>query len=325
MKKILDLNNLVIRFHGKENTTYAVNSISFDIRQGETLGIVGESGSGKTVTAKSVLRITDNAKIKDGSILFNGLDLLKTSEKEMRKIRGNNISMIFQDPQTSLNPVFTIGNQMIDIIVRHKDISRKKAREIASDWLALVGITNPSKRLNLYPHELSGGMRQRVIIAMALCLEPEIVIADEPTTALDVTIQSQILNLINDLKSKINSSILLITHDLGVIANTCDRVIVMYGGKIMESSNVNDLFDNPKHPYTLGLLNALPKSKNSLEKLIPIPGNPPDNTKKILGCPFYERCSEKMDICEKRFPKTLYLNEDHFLNCWLYVEEDSNE
>lgn len=294
MNSLLEVKNLKVKFLGSKNTTYAVNDVSFSIEEGETLGVVGESGSGKSVTVKSILRLLeDNAEIS-GSIIFNGQDYMKKDQKYMRKIRGSEISMIFQDPMTSLNPVFTIGTQMKRLIKRHrKGITRDEIENISIKYLELVGISDAKKRLKSYPHEFSGGMRQRVIIAMALCLQAKLIIADEPTTALDVTIQAQILNLINEINKNENRSVILITHDLGVVANSCDRVMVMYSGVIMEITTAKELFENPKHPYTKGLLESVPKNSN--QRLTPIQGNPPDMTIKIKGCPFYKRCKYKSE------------------------------
>lgn len=318
MNSLLEIKNLKIRFENKDLITYAVNDISFSIKLGESVGIVGESGSGKSVTSKSILKLLGkNAKIS-GSILFNGEELLDKNDNFMKTIRGSKISMIFQDPMTSLNPLFTIGTQMKRLIKRHlKDLNNTQIKEKSIEYLNLVGIPDAEKRLKNYPHEFSGGMKQRVMIAMALCLGPNLIIADEPTTALDVTIQAQILNLINNLNSKKERSLILITHDLGVVANTCDRVIVMYSGIIMEMATVKDLFNNPKHPYTIGLLNSLPKSECN-KRLTPISGNPPDMTKNINGCPFYERCKDRLEICNKCIPEIKQISNNHFSRCHLF-------
>ena len=318
MNSLLEIKNLKIRFENKDLITYAVNDISFIVKLGETLGIVGESGSGKSVTAKSILKLLGkNAKIS-GSILFNGEEILGKNDNFMKTIRGSKISMIFQDPMTSLNPLFTIETQMKRLIKRHlKGLSNAQIKEKSIEYLNLVGIPDAEKRLKNYPHEFSGGMKQRVMIAMALCLEPNLIIADEPTTALDVTIQAQILNLINNLNSKKDRSLILITHDLGVVANTCDRVIVMYSGMIMEMATVEELFNNPKHPYTIGLLNSLPKLECN-KRLTPISGNPPDMTKKITGCPFCERCKDRLEICNKCIPKIKKISNNHFSRCHLF-------
>lgn len=321
MENILNIKNLEVRFENKEKTTYAVNNISFNVLKGETLGIVGESGSGKSVTAKSILRLMGKDTIKSGEIYFNNENLLDKDEKEMRNIRGANISMIFQDPMTSLNPLFTIGTQMKRLIKRHrKKLTKEEIKEISVKYLDLVGIADAEKRLSSYPHEFSGGMHQRVMIALSLCLNPELIIADEPTTALDVTIQAQVLNLLNDLNKDNDRSVILITHDLGVVANTCDRVIVMYSGMIMEMGTVDELFTNPRHPYTKGLLKSLPK-KDSDERLTPIKGNPPDMTEKPVGCPFKDRCDYKKDICLSKLPKFTDYTKSHRARCHI-LEED---
>lgn len=318
MNPLLEIKNLKIIFENKNLATYAVNDISFIVKLGETVGVVGESGSGKSVTAKSILKLLGkNSKIS-GSILFNGEELLNKNDSFMKNIRGSKISMIFQDPMTSLNPLFTVETQMKRIIKRHcKGMNNAQIKEKSIEYLNLVGIFDAEKRLKNYPHEFSGGMKQRVMIAMALCLEPDLIIADEPTTALDVTIQAQILNLINNINSKADRSLILITHDLGVVANTCDRVIVMYSGMIMEIATVDELFNNPKHPYTIGLLNSLPKLDNN-DRLTPISGNPPDMTKKIIGCPFYERCKERLEICNKCIPEMKNISDNHFSRCHLF-------
>lgn len=320
MNSLLEVKNLKVKFLGSKNTTYAVNDVSFSIEEGETLGVVGESGSGKSVTVKSILRLLeDNAEIS-GSIIFNGQDYMKKDQKYMRKIRGSEISMIFQDPMTSLNPVFTIGTQMKRLIKRHrKGITRDEIENISIKYLELVGISDAKKRLKSYPHEFSGGMRQRVIIAMALCLQAKLIIADEPTTALDVTIQAQILNLINEINKNENRSVILITHDLGVVANSCDRVMVMYSGVIMEITTAKELFENPKHPYTKGLLESVPKNSN--QRLTPIQGNPPDMTIKIKGCPFYKRCKYKSEKCEKTLPNLINISKEHMVRCHLFQGE----
>lgn len=320
MNTILEVKDLEVLFTKGETRTYAVNGVSFDLKKGETLGIVGESGSGKSVTAKSILRLVDDETIKNGEILFKGEDLLKKDDKYMRTLRGSSISMIFQDPMTSLNPLFTIGTQMKRLIKRHrKDMTKKEVEDLSVKWLGAVGIANPKARLKSYPHEFSGGMRQRVMIAMALALDPELIIADEPTTALDATIQLQVLELLNSLNDKEDRALILITHDLGVVANSCDRVIVMYGGMVMETGKVDEIFNNPKHPYTKGLLNSLP-SKSSKERLTPIKGNPPDMTVKPRACPFSERCSCKRDICLEGIPEMRIFSDSHRARCVLEEE-----
>lgn len=320
MGKILDIKNLEVAFEGSQATTYAVNNVSFDLVRGETLGIVGESGSGKSVTAKSILRLIDDQSIKNGELYFKGEDLLKKDPASMREIRGARIAMIFQDPMTSLNPLFTIGTQMDRLIKRHRtDMKKNKRQALAIKWLDAVGIPDARARLKSYPHEFSGGMRQRVMIAMALCLDPELIIADEPTTALDVTIQAQVLDLLNDLSQERERSLILITHDLGVVANTCDRVVVMYSGMVMEEGTVEEIFTNPQHPYTKGLLRSLPK-KGGRERLTPIQGNPPDMTIKPDGCPFRDRCDQSQPICSQGLPAVKNFSASHRASCCLLEE-----
>lgn len=302
--KLVEIKNLNVKFPGKEYTTYAVNNVSFDIYENETLGIVGESGSGKSVTAKSALNLLKDKSKYSGEIIYDGVNMLKADEKTLRRIRGDEISMVFQDPMTSLNPLFTIEKQMYKLIKRHrKNLSAKEIRNISIKYLDLVGIPDAKNRIKSYPHEFSGGMKQRVMIAMSLCLEPKLIIADEPTTALDVTIQAQVLTLLNNINENSTQSTLLITHDLGVVANTCDRVVVLYGGMIMEEATTKELFTKGLHPYTKGLLASLPRIGEK-ERLVPIPGNPPVITEKPMGCPFYDRCSLRQDICKnKGLPK----------------------
>lgn len=304
----------------------AVRGNSFTVSKGEILGVVGESGSGKSVTALSVMGLIDHpGEIKEGEIIFNGENLVEKSNFEMSMLRGKHISMIFQDPMTSLNPVFTIKNLMTEVIRRHQKVSQKEAVEIAVEKLRMVGIPEPEKRINSYPHEFSGGMRQRAMIATALSCNPKLLIADEPTTALDVTIQAQILEIMRDLSNEIDTSIMIITHDLGVIAETCDNVIVMYGGLIMEKGSVNDIFYNPQHPYTKGLLQSIPKM-NEKEKgrLVPIPGSPPDLMHPPKGCPFSTRCPHAMEICLEKEVPTYQIKDDHVSACWL-LHEDAPE
>lgn len=318
MEKILETKDLNVMFENKDLKTYAVNGISFDVYENESLGIVGESGSGKSVTAKAIMNLLDkNAKIS-GKVTYKERDLLKLDDIELRKIRGDEISMIFQDPMTSLNPLFKIKTQMKRLIKIHrKNISNKEIEELSIKYLEMVGIADANTRINSYPHEFSGGMRQRVMIAMGLCLNPEIIIADEPTTALDVTIQAQVLNLLNNIKEDNSNTLILITHDLGVVANTCDRVLVMYGGRIMEIGSVLDIFNNPKHPYTTGLLNSLPVM-GSDKRLESIDGNPPVIHEKLIGCPFYDRCDKRIDICQKEDPQQTDINDGHKVYCHLY-------
>jgi oligopeptide transport system ATP-binding protein len=319
MNKLLEINNLHTSFNTHVGEVKSVRGISLDLNKGEAIGIVGESGSGKSITMMSTMRLlADNGKIKEGQIIFDGKELSKLSEKEMEKIRGNEIGMIFQDPMTSLNPVFTIGQQLIEPLIKHKKLSKSAAFEKAIEMLKLVGIPSPEKRMKQYPHEFSGGMRQRAMIAMSLVCAPKLLIADEPTTALDVTIQAQILELMKDLKSKIDMSIILITHDLGVVADVCNRIYVMYGGTIAESGSSKDIFYNPKHPYTWGLLRSIPNPKEDIkERLKPIEGTPPDLLKPPAGCPFAPRCDYTMKVCLTEKPEQFEINERHCSACWL--------
>lgn len=323
--KLLKVKNLSTSFFTHSGEVKAVRSVHFSLNKGEVIGIVGESGSGKSVTSMSIMGLIKNpGKIVDGEILFKGKDLINKSKKEMLSIRGNEIAMIFQDPMTSLNPLYTVGQQMIDVIRKNENSSKKKAREKAIEMLTLVGIPSPEKRIDGYPHEFSGGMRQRVMIAMALSCKPDLLIADEPTTALDVTIQAQILDLMKDLKEKTNTSIILITHDLGVVAEICSKIIVMYGGMIMEEGTVREIFYNPKHPYTEGLLKSVPRlDLDKRERLVPIQGstisllNPPE------GCPFAERCPYSLDICSKKCPPYFDIDRNHRAMCWLNEEKNN--
>ncbi|NLL61240.1 MAG: ABC transporter ATP-binding protein [Candidatus Atribacteria bacterium] len=319
-RDIIKVKNLKISFFTHLGEVQAVRGINFHIKNGEVLGIVGESGSGKSVTALSILKLLQYpGVIKNGEIVFGGEDLVKKSENEMnKKIRGNKISMIFQDPMTSLNPVFKIGDQITEAILIHNKISRKNARKKALEMLELVSIASPEIRVNNYPHELSGGMRQRVMIAMALSCQPDLLIADEPTTALDVTIQAQIILLLKELQRKTNVSILLITHDLGVVADICDRIIVMYSGLLMEEGSTRDIFYNPLHPYTKGLLKAVPTPEISKEnRLLTIPGKPPELLNPPTGCPFAKRCPYVMNICTRQLPPKFRESEHHYTMCWL--------
>lgn len=317
--KLLDVKNLRTTFYIDEGNVQAVRGTSFYVNKGESLGIVGESGSGKSVSMLSIVKLLpNNAKIEADSINFNGIELLDKDNKFMRYIRGKEIGMIFQDPMTSLNPLFTVGNQIIESLRIHNKLSKSDAKKRAIDLLNLVEIPSPEGRLNQYPHEFSGGMRQRAMIAIALACNPKLLIADEPTTALDVTIQAQILDLMRDLQTKLNTSIIMITHDLGVIANMCERIIVMYGGTIVEEGAKREIFYAPKHPYTLGLLKSIPKvSTDKKEKLIPIPGSPPDLIAPPLGCPFTARCNYAMKICDQYRPQNTMLSDTHGVSCWL--------
>lgn len=322
-EKLLNIKNLKTSFYTHVGEVQAVRGVSFDLAKGEALGIVGESGSGKSVTSMSIMKLIQfPGKIKEGEILFKGKDLVDAGKKEMMSIRGNEIAMIFQDPMTSLNPVYTVGNQIIEAIVRHQGLSKSEARVKAIEMLTLVGIPSPDKRIDNYPHEFSGGMRQRAMIAIALSCQPDLLIADEPTTALDVTIQAQILELMKDLKDKVNTSIILITHDLGVVADVCSRIIVMYGGLVMEEGTSRDIFYNPKHPYTMGLLKSVPRMDETEKKrLVPIEGSPPDLVKPPKGCPFAARCDYCMKICLEEMPPYFQIDEGHRSACWLLHED----
>ena len=298
-----------------------MNGVSFNLDEGEVLGIVGESGSGKSVTAYSIMRIlTDPGIIKSGQVLYKGRDIVQIPEKEMRKIRGSKISIIFQDPMTSLNPTYSIGNQLMEAITLHTDRSKKEARDRAVEMLELVGLNEPEKRLKQYPHELSGGMRQRVMIAMALACEPDILIADEPTTALDVTIQAQILELMQRLQKEMGMAIMMITHDLGVIADMCNTIIVMYGGSVCERGTADEIFYNPCHEYTKGLLHSIPSIVGKRERLIPISGTPIDQLNLPKGCAFAPRCDNAMKICMEAHPDEIWMNQEHSAACWMNVK-----
>ena len=320
MEKLLEIKNLNTYFFTDKGTAKAVRDLSVTVEKGKTLALVGESGCGKSVTSLSVMRLipAPPGKIVSGEIIFKGRDLLKLSEKEMQGIRGNSISMIFQEPMTSLNPVFKIGEQISEVYINHHKLGKKDALEKSVEILKLVGIPSPEKRVNDYPHQLSGGMRQRVMIAMALASpNPELLIADEPTTALDVTIQAQILDLMNNLQEKLGMSLLLITHDMGVVAEMADRVAVMYAGIMVEEAPVNEIFHNPHHPYTVGLLNSIPANKKykDADKLEAIPGTVPGLFDLGEGCPFCNRCERKKDICESTLPDMADFGGGHIARC----------
>ena len=322
---LIQIRNLRTYFHTEAGTAKAVDGVSFDIMPGEVVGLVGESGSGKSVTALSILRLIPDppGKIVDGAIIYKGNDLLKFSWEEMHKIRGNEISMIFQEPMTSLNPVFTIGMQLMEVVLQHEKISKKEAFDRSVEMLKLVGIPDPASRMNDYPHQYSGGMRQRVMIAMALACNPSLLIADEPTTALDVTIQAQILELMLKIKDeRKDAAILLITHNLAVVAETCHRVIVMYGGKIQEIAPVHELFKNPLHPYTQGLLASLPTVDGEKQKrLRTIPGNVPSIMDLPIGCKFVTRCPVKIDRCVATEPELIEVSPGHWARCFLVGDQ----
>ena len=323
MGKLLEVKNLETSFKTNVGEVHSVRGVSFHLDQGEALGIVGESGCGKSVTMMSIMRLIDsNGRIVNGEIVFDGKDISKIKDSEMNSIRGNDIGMIFQDPMTSLNPVFTIGDQLMEPLLKHKGMSKEQARKEAIEMLGLVGIPSPEKRMKQYPHEFSGGMRQRAMIAMSLICKPKLIIADEPTTALDVTIQAQILDLMKDLKNKLNTSIILITHDLGVVADLCSRINVMYGGIVVETGTTEDIFYRGKHPYTWGLLGSVPNPKETTkEKLKPIEGQPPDLLKPPVGCPFAARCDYAMKICIEKQPPQFEVGENHKCACWLCHED----
>ena len=323
---MLQVKNLCTSFNVDAGEVRAVNGISFNLDKGKVLGIVGESGSGKSVTAYSIMRIlVEPGKIVGGEILFNGEDIVKYSKKQMREFRGKRVSIIFQDPMTSLNPTFTIGNQLREAILLHTDRNRAEANARALEMLQLVGVNEPEKRLKQYPHELSGGMRQRVMIAMALACEPDILIADEPTTALDVTIQAQILELMKDLQKKMGMAIIMITHDLGVIAEMCDEIIVMYAGRVCERGTVDEIFYNPRHEYTKGLLRSIPTLNGGHDRLIPIAGSPVDLTNLPAGCAFASRCDHCMKICLTDQPEEVRVNDSHIASCWMNVKQVYDE
>ncbi len=323
-EKLLEIKDERLSFFTPAGEVKALNGVSFSMEEGEVLGIVGESGSGKSVTAYSVMGLTAYpGKLIGGTIYFNGHQIEKMSEKEMRKIRGNEVSIIFQDPMTSLNPVYTIGNQITEVICLHTGKSKKEAHDRAKELLELVGINEPTKRLKQYPHELSGGMRQRVMIAIALACEPKLLIADEPTTALDVTIQAQILELMQELRQKLGMSIIMITHDLGVVASMCERIAVMYAGHIVEYGTADEIFYEPKHEYTKGLINSIPKlSAQEIERLVPIEGQPVDLLNPPAGCPFAPRCANCMKICLREMPPKTELSDTHYSHCWLLQKEE---
>ena len=321
---LVNIQNERLSFFTPAGEVKALNDVSLHLKEGEVLGIVGESGSGKSVTAYSLMGLTAYpGRLIGGTLDFNGHRINDMTEKQMRKIRGNEVSIIFQDPMTSLNPVYTIGNQICEVILLHTNKNRAQAKERAKELLTLVGINEPEKRLKQYPHELSGGMRQRVMIAIALACEPKLLIADEPTTALDVTIQAQILELMMDLKEKLGMAIIMITHDLGVVASMCDRIAVMYAGKVVEYGSTDDIFYNPKHEYTRGLLRSIPKlNEKEHKKLVPIEGTPVDMLNPPKGCPFAPRCGSCMKICLREMPAYTDISDAHYSACWLLQKEE---
>ena len=320
---LLEVRDLHTSFFTPAGEVKAVNGVSFNLERGKVLGIVGESGSGKSVTAYSIMQIlASTGKIVSGSIKFNGTELVNSGESVMKTIRGNKVSIIFQDPMTSLNPTYTVGHQIMEAILLHTGRNKKQAFDRAVEMLKLVNVNEPLKRMKQYPYELSGGMRQRVMIAMALACEPDILIADEPTTALDVTIQAQILELMHSLQEELGMAIIMITHDLGVVAQMCDEVIVMYAGSICEQGTADEIFYNPKHEYTKGLIKSIPKlNAEKIERLIPIEGQPVDLLNPPAGCPFAPRCASCMKICLREMPPKTVLSDTHYSHCWLLQKE----
>ena len=316
---LLEIENLRTWFHTEDGIARAVDGVSFDVQRGEILGVVGESGCGKSVTSLSIMGLVpEPGRIEEGSrIAFEGRELTSLSEKEMRRIRGNDIAMIFQEPMTSLNPVHRVGAQITESLRLHRGLSRKEARSRAVELLELVGIPAPDRRVDEYPHQLSGGMRQRVMIAMALANEPDLLVADEPTTALDVTIQAQILELLLELRGRLDMGVMLITHDLGVVAEVCDRVVVMYAGQVVEEGPVEDIFSRPSHPYTQGLLAAVPRADQKGGRLAVIPGTVPPPTDWPRGCRFHDRCPYAWDLCVAEHPPLLRASERQYSRCWL--------
>lgn len=324
-KPLLEVKNLKTYFYTEDGAVHAVDGVDFYVNQGEVLGIVGESGCGKSVTSLSIMRlISSPGKIIEGEILFDGKDLVQTSEEEMMQVRGNRVSMIFQQPQSALNPVFKAGDQISEVLNIHQDLGKEAGIKRAVELLKLVGIPDPERRADAFPHELSGGMAQRVMIAMALACVPDLLIADEPTTALDVTIQAQILDLMRDMRTQLGSAMILITHDLGVIAEMADRVAVMYAGEIVEQSTVTDLFDNGLHPYTKGLIGSIPVLGEIREKLEVIPGSVPNLINPPKGCRFAPRClartQHNLSICTEEHPELIEIDEGHKVRCWLYQD-----
>jgi len=327
MKNLLEVKNLKTHFYTEDGVVPAVDGVDFNLKPGQTLGIVGESGCGKSITSMSIMRLipTPPGKIVDGEIRFDGKNIVTLSEAEMRRIRGNDIAMIFQEPMTSLNPVFTIGSQIMESIKLHQNMDKKAAREKCIEMLKLVGIPRAEEVVDDYPHQFSGGMRQRAMIAMALSCNPKLLIADEPTTALDVTIQAQIIELMKELKEKLNTAIMLITHDLGVVAEMADHVIVMYAGRIVEDANVIDLFKDPKHPYTVGLMKSKPNLEGNVKRLEVIQGSVPNPLAMPDGCAFHPRCIHAMKICQRQVPELKSIGTGRKVRCWLYDNEGGVE
>lgn len=322
-KTLLQIRDLSVEFQTAEGVVHAVNELSYELLQGETLGIVGESGSGKSVSSLAAMQLISKpaGRIVKGEILYEGKDLVQCTEKEMEEIRGNDISMIFQEPMTSLNPILTCGSQIAEVLRLHKGMKKKEAWEAALDMMKAVGIASPELRARQYPHQMSGGMRQRVMIAMALACRPKLLIADEPTTALDVTIQAQILDLIRKMNEELGTAVIMITHDLGVVHELCDKVIVMYTGRVLEAADTEELFKNPLHPYTIGLMSAIPKIEKEKKKLMTIPGVVPNPTEEICGCSFCPRCDRAMDICRRKEPPMAEVT-GRQVRCWLYAQKE---
>ena len=327
-EQLVEVKDLKVTYYQNGVETPVVRNVSFEIKKNETLGLVGESGSGKSVTSKAIMRLIAEppGKIANGEILFEGKNLLKMKEKQMQKVRGKDIAMIFQEPMTSLNPLYTCGSQIAEAILLHNKCSKQEAWERAVEILKMVGVPSPEKRAQSYPHELSGGMRQRVMIAIALSCNPRLLIADEPTTALDVTIQAQIIDLLSDIRKELNTAIILITHDLGVVANLADRVAVMYAGKVVETGTAKDIFYRPSHPYTEALLSSLPKHDTDKgDVLVSIPGTPPDLIQPPKGCAFASRCTKCMKICKEKQPPVFKVDEGHESSCWLLHKDCPSE
>ena len=321
-EKLLDIKNLSVTYKTEDGIVYAVNDLNMEIGHKETLGFVGETGAGKTTTAMTIMGLlpTPPGKVTSGEILFDGRDMLTISDKERKSILGEEISMIFQDPMTSLNPSMRVGDQIVEMIRLHKKIGKKEAMVEAENLLEMVGIRR--ERARSYPHQFSGGMKQRVVIAIALACRPKLIIADEPTTALDVTIQAQVMNLIKELKEKFGTSMILITHDLGIVAEICDKVAIMYAGQIVEYASVEKVYNNPSHPYTNGLFNSIPKLDTEEEWLEEIHGLPPEPTEQIEGCAFSPRCPNCMEICKHKKPGITHIDEEHYVRCFLYEKEE---
>lgn len=320
MNRVLDIKDLYVSFDTYAGEVQAVRGVSYHVNEGEVLAVVGESGCGKSVTAQTIMKLNPMppARIKSGELTLSGIDIIHTPEEDMQKIRGKEVSMIFQDPMTCMNPTMKVGKQIVEAIVHHQKLSKEEANAKAIEMLKLVQISNAEERANQYPHQFSGGMRQRAMIAMALSCNPKLLIADEPTTALDVTIQAQIIDLLDDIRKKTGTAIVLITHDLGVVASLADRIAVMYAGKVVETGAAKDIFYNPSHPYTVALLNSLPKhDTNKSDKLSSIPGTPPDLLDPPKGCAFASRCEKCMKICQNKQPPIFKLNDGHEASCWL--------